>query len=230
MKNYFTLILILIISTSISAQEIPEIKMKNDQVYYEFKHLLKNEKTCLSSFYVEANIKTLSKNASVKTANKSFSNYVYIFQTGGSLKGLMRGTKLTFKADCIDTVAMGGPTFSINILTEYKFLTPASALINLVKVKTFSHSITAMVEVIFISKNEYILKFKDFQYNIRTGRDFQSSVETQIPLGEVYKEFLNTEKKSKQAIEIFNAVNYFVNSSDEIYLKSLTECYKADEL
>lgn len=230
MKNYLTSIILLVSSSAIFAQEIPEIKMKNELVYYEFKHTLKNEKTCISKYYLDADLKTLYKNQSVKTAKKKFIDYVYIFWAGGQLKTPRRNPTDPFSAQCVDTVANMAPLFSIALLPDMPLLSPTSALIYLIKVKTYAQSITAKVEVIFLSKTEYILKFKDFQYTIRTGRDFRSSVETQIPLGEVYKEFLNTEKKSKKAIEIFNAVNYFVNSSDEIYLKSLTECFQADEL
>jgi hypothetical protein len=230
MKILYILPLLLICKISL-AQDIPEISMKNDLVYYEFKNTLKNSSKCLSQYYQEAYHKVGTKIVSVTTANKTFHEYVYFFNTGTMLKGLMRGTKNTLTAGCADTVAMGVPLFYFIIPPAKTILSPTAQIFtHLTKAKIISHKITAQVEVIFINKNEYILKFKDFQYDVTSMKSFQPGVTEQIPLGELYQEFLNTEKKTKYQIEIFNAVNYFVNSSNEIYLKSLTELYQADEL
>jgi hypothetical protein len=229
MKILYILLLLLFCNISF-AQELPEIPMKNGLVYYEFKHTLKNTSKCLSKYYKEANSKVGTKIMSVTTANKTLNDYHYIFSTGIMLKGIHAGRK-GFEADCADTVSMGVPTFYFIIPTAKTILFPTvDFFTHLTKARIISHKITAQVEVVFINKNEYILKFKDFQYDITSAKNFQPATSEQIPLGEIYQEFLNTEKKTKYQIEFFNAVKYFINSSDEIYLKSLTELYQADEL
>lgn len=209
------------------AQELPVIPMKNGLVYYEFKHILTNEKNCISLYFEDANLKVGLKNQTVLTAKQVQLHYEYHFEVGERLK------RNKVHAKCSDTLNTSLLGFGISIPITSSLL-PQNFDDKKSNGKIFGHGVSANVEVIFLNKNEYILKFKDFQYsyltmskNLNTYGDITT---VQIPLGELYQEFLNTEKKTKYQIEFFNAINYFINSSDEIYLKSLTELYQADEL
>jgi hypothetical protein len=215
-------ILPLIVLSYISfAQETPEIPMKNDLVFYEFNQTLKNEKQCISQYGIATNLGLAPKVMSVMSANKTFNDYVYSFGAS-ALNGKL-------KLNCTDT--MQG-MIQIIIPPTKSIISSASAVglvRDLIKPKIIQHNVTAAVEVLFLSKNKYTLKFKNFQYNVTTMKGGKG-ITQQIPLGEFYQEFLKTDKKTKFQIEIFNAINYYVNSSNELLLESLTQLYQADEL
>ena len=50
MKNYLTSIILLLSSSSIFAQNLPNIPIKNGMAYYSFEHKLDNTAKCLSSY------------------------------------------------------------------------------------------------------------------------------------------------------------------------------------
>ena len=204
MKIFYILPLLLFCNISF-AQEVPELSMKNGLVFYEFKHTLNNQKKCLSTYSTVVMASVINKNLLFKK-DEAYNGYVYSFVTGtySNRKGGF------LELNCSDTVAehiSGMPMFTV-ITRAFR---PS-------RVNEEQYMATAHVELIFINKNEYVLKFKDFQSN---GNG---------PLGEIYENFINTEKKSKYLIRFFNDVNFFVKYSDEIFLKSITEAYQADEL
>jgi hypothetical protein len=222
MKILYILPVLLFCKISL-AQDIPEIPMKNDLVYYELKNTLQNEKQCLSQYHTSAMGKVGVKKQAIDQNQKFFKDVHYdIFMMPfiGKLKPACKDT-------CTNGVfmIMIPPTSSIISSTSLFGL-----IRDLVKAKISEHNITASFEVIYLAKNEYILKFKDFQYNVTTMKANKIDRKEQIPLNELYNDLLNTEKKSKSQIEIFNAVNYFINASNEMFSKSLTELYRADEL
>lgn len=205
MKILYLLPILLFCNISF-AQELPELSMKNGLVFYEFKHTLNNQKKCLSTYSTVVMASVINKNGLFKK-DEAYSGYVYSFFTG-TYSNRKKGKMGFLELNCSDTVAehiSGMPMFSL-ITRAFR---PG-------RVNEEKYMVTAHVELIFINKNEYILKFKDFQSN--------------GPLGEMYENFINTEKKSKYLIRFFNDVNFFVEYSDEIFLKSITEAYQADEL
>ena len=83
MKILYILPVLLFCKISL-AQDIPEIPMKNDLVYYEFKHTLKNTGICISKYNFKAALKIPQKlTAKLSTINNGL---VCSFQTPVSRK------------------------------------------------------------------------------------------------------------------------------------------------
>ena len=226
MKILYILPILLFCKISL-AQDIPVIPMKNDLVFYEFTHTLKNTRQCLSKYWFNTQLKVSTKVRAKQSTIKNFPGYSFSFSMPNGLK---RGGPHTL-VNCQDTVVsdIGRPLFKKTIPVNQNLLSN-NPLFHILKAKLVSQEITALVEIVFVSKNEYILKFKDFQYNVMSSKSYQSPITEQVPLGEVYNNFLSIEKKSKDQIELFNALNLYLNSIDEIFLEALTELYQADEL
>jgi hypothetical protein len=206
MKILYILPILLFCNISF-AQELPELSMKNGLVFYEFKHTLNNQKKCLSTYSTVVMASVMKKNGLI-LKDESYNGYGYGFVPGNwsNRKGGYKAGYL--ELNCSDTVAehiSGMPMFSL-----------ATCVFRPGRKNAEQYTVTAHVELIFVNKNEYVLKFKDFQSN--------------GPLGEMYENFINTEKKSIYLTRFFNDVNFFVKYSDEIYLKSITEAYQADDL
>jgi hypothetical protein len=49
-------------------------------------------------------------------------------------------------------------------------------------------------------------------------------------IGELYQQTKDSGKINKSDIKFFEALNFYIKSVDEIFLKALAETYKADEL
>ena len=158
MKNYFTLILILIISTSISAQELPNIPIKNGMVFYSFEHKLDNTAKCLSS-YIDGPPQRLGLHTSIQNklflvGQKISSEDKNIFSYSLTL------TRTMLDLNCQDT--FNCQSNALNIIFKPNFKAP-QGIVHLIT-KSGAKNLTASITIVFISKNEYVLKIKDIVY------------------------------------------------------------------
>lgn len=198
------------------AQEAPQIPLKNGLVYYTFTNKLDNTKKCLSN-YINVGDFTRKMNDKTKemTDSKSkplFDKNYFVTANAGRSKGL-----------CIDTTYYGVLVFSVP--TKIK----PTRLYNLSKKKLFSQIIEAKIEIVFLNKSEYTLKLKGFTYKTRAGSIAKMENE-EHPLGEMYKDFLADDKKSKDQINLYNDIDFIVNEINRIVKEIFVELYQVDEL
>ncbi len=202
----------------IFGQDLPELPMKNDMVFYQFDHKLTNTKKCLSSYLDVQNTKfyqkLIAKNMEL-TSNKSkiLSNQNYSCILTFSEMGLI----------CIDTASTG--SMHLTLPVEIKPTTPW----NLGKKKVGGHYFTSAIEIIFSAKNQYTIKFKGFVYHATFSEGMTVKTE-EISLEELYAGMKSNDSKSKSDIALIKDFDYFINQLDRIILETFSELVKVDEL
>lgn len=203
MKILFILPLLLFCKISL-AQDIPEIPMKSDYVYYAFDHKIDNTKKCISfynndlTFLTNMAQKTFSLSTEV-TGNPNdihFSNF-----SGGILK-------------CTDTIS----TIAYIVLPE--------KLPQTIFGDYKSGFVSVKVDIILIDKNNYKITFKAFTCSLM-GKDMNL---TAVDLEEFYSKFKENSKKTKYDIEVFTRIDNAVKGIDKLILESFKKAYQTDEL
>jgi hypothetical protein len=224
MKTTFLSFILISITTLLTAQELPEIPMKNGMAYYSFEHKLDNIENCLSKYFSNKYPQDLL------AMHQKVSNYAYQFTTKNS--GLYKSVTLnisTFNVsnttNCIDTIKLTNGF----ILSKSGEILWRPAIIELLRKKTMGSEINAQIEIIFLSKNEYKLVFKGLQYKINWMQGMNPGVDI-YNIGELYEQTKTIGKITNSDIKFFENLNYYMKSADEIILKALTELYKEDEL
>jgi len=192
------------------AQEIPELPMKNDYVYYAFEHNMDNSKRCLSYYHIQGTFIT-------NVVQKTF-----------SLASKLKSDPSTFEVQlgddvligCSDTLNSGFFSFSLpeklpqTIFGNYK-----------------TGFLTATVNIIFLNKNSYKLTFKAFTCTFVDVRYINGEQENStIDLETFYNTFKSKTKKAKYEIEIFNLIDNAVKGVDNLILESFKKAYETDEL
>jgi hypothetical protein len=105
----------------------------------------------------------------------------------------------------------------------------APPLIEVFRKHTTQSKISAQIEIIFLSKNEYRLIFKGLTYSCTWSKAGKTGIEIN-DIGELYQQTKDSGKITKSDIKFFEELNFYIKSTDEIILKALTETYKASEL
>ena len=217
MKNTFLSIILISITSLLTAQELPEIPMKNGMAYYVFEHKLDNTKYCLSKYI------------SGYTIHQKTSDYAYQFTLKNS--GIYKQLNLNIfvfnvrTLKCNDTINLT----SGFILSKSGDIFWRPAIIELLRKKTMGSEINAQIEIIFLSKTEYKLVFKGLQYKINWMQRMKPGFDI-YNIGELYEQTKTSGKITKSDIKFFENLNFYMKSADEIILKALTETYRADEL
>jgi hypothetical protein len=224
MKNYFTLILILIISTSISAQDLPNIPIKNGMVFYSFDHKLDNTAKCLSS-YIDGPMQrvgliTSIQNKLLLVGEKIFKEDKNIYSYSLTL------TRKLLDLNCQDT--FNCQSNALNIMFQPNFKTP-QGIVDLITGKSVVKNLTASITIVFISKNEYILKIKDIVYSISWTKGSKSGVDI-FNLGEYYEKVKSSGELKNDDIKFFSFIDEIMKTTDKVILSAITDTYKADEL
>ena len=213
----FTYLLIIFSNFSI-AQELPEIPMKNGMAYYSYVHKLDNSKKCLKKYFGTTTF-SLKLGNSINQINSESSG---LFK---SKQIYMSGFIPSFNDKCIDTI--NNPTgFSLSKTGDLLW---RPILIEIIRKKITASSISSQIDVIFLSKNEYKIVFKDLTYKIMWTQGFKTGFDLHN-IGELYQKLKTSEKVSKSDVKFFEDLNFYIKAVDEIILKALTETYKADEL
>ena len=223
MKNYFTLLLILIISTSISAQDLPNIPIKNGMVFYSFEHKLDNTAKCLSS-YIDGPIQRVGLHTSIqnklflvgqKISNEDKNIYSYSLTL----------TRTMLDLNCQDT--FNCQSNALNIILKPNFKAP-QGIVNLIT-KSGAKNLTASITIVFISKNEYILKIKDIVYTNSWTKGVKRGVDI-LNLAEYYEKVKSSGELKKDDIKFFSFIDAIIKTTDKIILSAITDTYRADEL
>ena len=218
MKNYLTSILLLVSSSSIFAQNLPNIPMKNGMAYYSFEHKLNNTSKCLSS-YVDGPlagnmIMPFQEKVLKKCLNFSFSNLKVACQLIFSRK------LISYK--CQDTMKYSSTNLTLNEIENRwtpSFFTK----------KVVSSVVTANVSFVFLSKNEYKLIIKDIVYTCGVMNNFKMSFDD-FEFGEAYENAKKSKKIRKADVRFFSDIDLMMKAIDKLVLDALTDTYKADEL
>ncbi len=224
MKNYLTSIILLVFSSTIFAQNLPEIPMKNGMAYYSFEHKLNNTTKCLSS-YIDGPVQRLGvlapiQNKLLLVGEKIGKEDKYIYTYSLSLRRKM------LDLNCQDT--FNCQSNDLNILLEPTFITP-QGIVDLITGKSNVKNLTASITIFFISKNEYVLKIKDLVYSISWTKGSKSGVDI-FNLGEYYEKVKSSGELKKDDIKFFSFIDEIMKTTDKILLNAITDTYMSDEL
>lgn len=204
MKKSILFASILLSCINAFAQDVPELPIKNDYVYYVFDHKLDNTKKCISfynndlTFITNMTQKTVSLSTEV-TGNYNdihFSNF-----SGGFLK-------------CTDTIS----TIAYIVLPE--------KIPQTIFGDYKSGFVSVKINVVFLDKNNYKMTFKAFTCSLM-GKDMNL---TAVDLEEFYLKFKENSKKTKYEIEVFTRIDNAVKGIDKLILESFKKAYQTDEL
>jgi hypothetical protein len=213
---------VVIVSTSfIKAQELPELPMKNGMAYYTFEHKLDNNE-CLAKYF------SFLESTSMNTKVVTYCSQLTLQKSGTykkSLFNLFIPRKLANGTKCLDTLK-SNPGFSLSTIGGLMW---RPMIIEFVRKKAVQSDIKAQIDIIFISKTQYKLVFKDLTYHIYWAQGAKTGIDIHN-IGELYQKTKDSGKIDKSDIKFFEDLNFFIKSADEIILKSLTETYKAAEL
>lgn len=215
------LIVILTNSNLLFSQELPEIPMKNGMAYYVFEHKLDNKSNCLSKYFGYESNSTMF--------GKSFS--VYKTKLNDKVVKDKFGFNLSFmpksNIKCLDTLSGGA-----NLLTFGKAgndILWKPIIIELFSKRVMKSVVSANFSIVFTSKTDYKMIIKDVTYTIDYIKGGKHGVDY-YKVGELYEQTKASDKITKSDIKFFENLNFFMQSADEIILKSLTDAYQADEL
>lgn len=218
-KIIATTTLLFLMTLSFKSQVTTEIQMKNGMVYYTFNNKLENTKKCLSTYFEPKNYGEILKKTLAKSQETSTNKSKPFFDKNYTLQVIVGHVK----GKCNDTTI--GGTIKIGLPVKVK----PTRLYNLKKQKIISHNVEAKIEIVFLSKSEYIVKLKGFTYNTTTMNAYKSET-GEHPLGEMYQDYLSDEDKSKDQTNLYKDINLMVNEADRIIRESIMEMYKVDEL
>jgi hypothetical protein len=225
MKNYFTSIILIVSSSTIFSQNLPEIPMKNGMAYYSFDHKLDNTTGCLNKYI--GNIKYINEGMQFNSKISKFLAQLNI-NSGGVYKNNTLYVKPfihVLQNECLDTLKSYE---GFNLMKNGDIMW-APLIIEVLRKHTSNSKITAEMNIVFISKNEYKLIFKDLNYSYNWTQGAKSGLEIHN-IGELYQQTKDSGKINKSDIKFFEALNFYIKSVDEIFLKALTETYKAGDL
>jgi hypothetical protein len=200
------------------SQDIPELPMKNDYVYYEFEHKLDNSKKCLSYYPSNQN----------NTSN-------FTFNTTLQQKTFSLSSDLCAESNDINDLALISLIFQDRALTATNCSDTTTAILMLKLPNRINQSIiwgfykagsvTANVQLVYVDKNNYKLIFKAF---ICTLYEDVGKVKT-IDLEEFYSKFQES-KKSKYDRLVLNRIENAIKGIDKIIWESFKKAYETDEL
>ena len=228
MKNLLPTLLFVNLIFTTFAQELPEVPLKNGMAYYRFEHKLENTTNCLSLYFSNNNFKDLSR---VQTTRNKIIQYTQQLNTKSKnpyksqiITLLVNSDQLSL--DCLDTMkCVNG--FTLNKPMDILW---RPMVIEVIRKKIIIHKVTATVVVVFTSKNEYSVIFKDVNYTINWIQGMTNTGMDIYEVGELYEKIKSSGKVTKEDIKFYEDLNFFINSADELILKALTESYQVDEL
>lgn len=217
MKKLILISILFFCVTTTFAQELPEIPMKNGMVYFSFEHKLDNTKKCISQYI----------NTPEFLQKKGSYLYQFVFKKVKKPERTTFGlnTPINFNTKCNDTIK-NASGFSLSEIGGDLW---RPIIIELLRKKIRLTEITAQIEVVFLSKTEYKLVFKDLTYKISWSQGIKNGIDIH-KIGELYEKTKALGKITKSDIKFFEKLNFFMQAADEIILKALTDAYQADEL
>jgi hypothetical protein len=221
MKILYILPLLLFCNISFG-QELPEIPMKNDIIYYSFLSKHTNQKKCLSKYLKEESYEEINSQTSIKLGEKLKGKYDKIYDP----KDLVT---LYFNPisglNCVDT-SKGGFAFGIPKGTSLFDMTIIGLVSGMVQPKPYMSIIKAEAILICSSKNEYELRFKKFMLE----QMYPDGSSSNINLSEYYLALKNKEKLNKKEVNLFLDLEYVLKISIEALWESFNFIIENDEL
>lgn len=219
MKQIFLSLFLTNFIVTTFAQELPEVPLKNGLSYYKFDHKLENTNNkCVSSYFTNQTFyqKYMLYAHQLLTQDKSYDKKGIDFSIGNLAE---------YKLNCTDTIDI--PNVGFKLSGAIANWTPT--VIQLRKKKITGYQVMANIHVVFTSKNEYSLYIKNVNCTLIWAQGFNIGMDI-FDLGELYTQVKNSASISKKDIEFFEELNFFIQVTDEIILKSLTETINLDQL
>jgi hypothetical protein len=225
MKRLYSILLFANLVLTSFAQELPEVPLKNGLAYYKFDHKLENTNNkCVSSYFNIVSHPTfvskyMAYAGQLSQAKNSIHGHYNLFL-------LLNDDNDNNNINCLDTISTQNQGFHLTISGDIDF---SPAIIQLMKKKIIENNIYASVQIVFTSKTEYSIYLKNVNCNLAWVQGFKTGTDI-YDLGELYTQVKNSGKISKKDVKFFEELNYFIQSTDEIILKSLVETIKLDQL
>jgi hypothetical protein len=224
MIKYTLLIVAMFFGIAILAQKT-ELPMKNDMIYYSTEDIkMTNTKKCLSTYIRSLSVLTEKCMTSLSSEiRKNSRNKAKYTTPEAPLVGVLAMPGFSQNAPCKDTL---NGEFIITLpgnISPFLFG-------NVFKKKNIAVvQITAVVQVIFTSKDTYKMKMKGFIYKAGVMENYEVVWEDH-PLEELYLAYTNAEKISKDETYMYEDLNVAVLGFQRILNEYLKSAYKADEL
>ena len=224
MIKYTLLTVAMFFGIAILAQKT-ELPMKNDMIYYSTEDIkMTNTKKCLSTYIRGLSVLTEKCISSLSSEIRKNSR-----------------NKAKYTTPEVPLVALSGmPSFLQNVPCkdtlngEFIITLPGNIspfyFGNVFKKKHVAVvQITAVVQVIFTSKDTYKMKTKGFIYKAGVIENYQVVWEDH-PLEELYLAYKNSDKISKDETYMYEDLNSAVLGCQRILNEYLKAAYKTDEL
>lgn len=222
--------LIILSSTIVVAQEMPNIPLKNEFAYYTFEHKLDNTAKCISSYFDAPPPKQLAfyeklggKTGEFVANSKKLGKQGIL---GYFLFGMSANIREYHSLNCNDTLMSKTMNFQVSLNGEYKMNLGGFELF---RKKLVEQSLTANINIVFINKNEYKLIIKDIVYGgmwLKLGSPMGESYK----FGELYTKAKESESIDKETIKFFSFMDMLIKKADQLILEALTDTYMVDEL
>lgn len=223
MIKYTLLIVAMFFGIATLAQKT-ELPMKNDMIYYSTEDIkMTNTKKCLSTYIRSLYMlrdKCLSLSSEIRKNSKNKAKYTTPEVPLVSISGM---SSIFQNVPCKDT--LNG---------EFQIALPGNIspfyFGNVFKKKHVAVvQITAVVQVVFLSKDTYKMKMKGFIYKAGIIENGELVWEDH-PLEELYLAYKNADKVSKDETYMYEDFNAAVLGCQRILNEYLKEAYKTDEL
>ena len=225
MKILYILPLLLFCNVSFS-QELPDIPMKNNLIYYNLRNKHNNQKQCLAKLLHTTGLNDdynigIQKRIHEKQKEKFYiNNSAELVQF--KLSNWSRNGRVA-KGDCFDTLT---GDFSFNLVGGIGYFDMLGAAYGIGKSKPISKTITAEVTIVFISKNEYEMRFKKFMLN----KFYMDATTTNLSLSEYYLDLKNNDKITKKEAKFFLEFDDLIKICNEACWEELKFLIENDEL
>ena len=222
MIKYTLLTVAMFFGIAILAQKT-ELPMKNDMIYYSTEDIkMTNTKKCLSTYIRSLSMltdKCLSLSSEIRKNSKNKAKYNLEVPQVGILAGpnFMQPVpcKDTLTGEFIITLPGNISPFYFGNVFKKKHVTVVQ--------------ITAVVQVIFMTKDTYKMKIKGFIYKAGVIENYEVVWE-EHPLEELYLAYKNSDKISKDETYMYEDLNSAVLGCQRILNEYLKAAYKTDEL
>ena len=228
MKIILTLSVILCFFQSYT-QELPNFSMKGKYLFILFDNVkLDNTKKCLSS-YVDENIQTSCELKCEEINGKHKKKNAFYF---GDVEVYSYAMITDYPVKCQDTAQIVGSIImpiKKNLSQITGFTTIPGLIVKYNSKNLIAQSIEFSGEIIFISKNEYFIKFKGFKL-INGYAERSEVIIEELELGELYNAVKSSENPKKNEIDFFIEFNQIVGELNAMFNEVIKEAFEIDEL
>jgi hypothetical protein len=224
------------------SQNLPEIPLKEDMIYYSIEQKLsKGSKKCLIN-YIKSN-NNFNFGGSVKMFVDSMNTVRFPYANKNKKKyGLFEISGVSFNETSKRSAKSCGDTLELKIhhvsFPKKKVFLPDSYFFNTIRnIKKRLNpqnsenlaSFSFMMYIYFVDKENYSIAFKGFEYTVGRYENGQP-IRTTEPMETLYKEYSSKKELTGDEIQYFTDVDFIVHSFARMFVSNLNYSIKASDL